>query len=34
VRPVIHLVIEGHGRRMCDEATLQRASAAFKSIYD
>jgi hypothetical protein len=30
----LHLVIEGQARRVRDEATLHRASAAFKAIYD
>lgn len=30
----LHLIVEGEARRVRDEATLRRASAAFKAIYD
>jgi Pyridoxamine 5'-phosphate oxidase len=30
----LHLIVEGEARRVHDEATLRRASRAFKAIYD
>jgi hypothetical protein len=30
----LHLIVEGEARRVRDEATLRRASDAFKAIYD
>jgi hypothetical protein len=30
----LHLIVEGEARRVDDEATLRRASGAFKAIYD
>jgi Pyridoxamine 5'-phosphate oxidase len=30
----LHLIVEGEGRRVRDEATLRRASQAFDAIYD